>query len=186
MHIYGKMKGMGQFFVLSGCSGGGKSTLLEALARAGYATVPEPGRRVLRAGGPAPWEDPAGFLRACLDLAVADHARACAMAGPVILDRSAVDALSGLAALGEAVSDPGLRYASPVFLAPPWPDLFAGEPERRHGFDAAVAEYERLTRAFPAAGYAVEIVPKAPVADRAARVGARIGPPGGDGRERCG
>ena len=169
---------MSALFVLSGCSGGGKSTLLEALARAGYTTVPEPGRRVLRAGGPVPWEDLAGFLRACLDLAVADHARACAMAGPVIFDRSAVDALSGLAELGEAVSDPGLRYASPVFLVPPWPELFAGDPERRHGFDTAVAEYERLTRAFPAAGYAVEIMPKASVAERVAWIEARIGPPG--------
>lgn len=167
--------GMEHLFVLSGCSGGGKSTLIEALAARGHATVPEPGRRVLRAGGPAPWEDLAGFLRACLALAVEDHARACAMAGPVIFDRSAVDALSGLAALGEVVCDPGLRYASPVFLTPPWPELFASEPERRHGFDAAVAEYERLVRAFPAAGYAAEIMPKLPVAERVAWIEARIG-----------
>jgi predicted ATPase len=177
----GKMMGMEHLFVLSGCSGGGKSTLIDALAARGHATVPEPGRRVLRAGGPAPWADLAGFLRACLDLAVADHARACALAGPVIFDRSAVDALSGLAALGEAVRDPGLRYASPVFLAPPWPELFAGDGERRHAFGAAVAEYERLTWAFPAAGYAVEIMPKVPVAERVAWIEARIGPPDGKG-----
>ncbi|MDG3042277.1 AAA family ATPase [Roseicyclus marinus] len=159
---------MERFFVLSGCSGGGKSTLIAALAERGYATVAEPGRRVLRGGGPKPWEDLAGFLRACLDLAIEDHARACGMAGPVIFDRCAIDAMSGLAALGEVVRDPGLRYASPVFLAPPWPELFASEPERRHGFAAAVAEYERLSQAFPAAGYAVEIMPKASVAERVA------------------
>lgn len=163
---------------MSGCSGGGKSTLLEALALAGYATVPEPGRRVLRAGGPAPWDDLAGFLRACLALAVADHARAAVMAGPVIFDRCAVDALSGLAAVGCPAPDPGLRYASPVFLAPPWPDLFADDSERRHGFAAAREEYERLLRAFPAARYAVEIMPKAPLAERVVWIAARIGPPG--------
>jgi len=172
-----------RFFVVSGCSGGGKSTLLTALAEAGYATVPEPGRRVLRAGGPAPWDDPAGFLRACLALAIDDHTRAAAMAGPVIFDRCAVDALSGLAALGLAMPDPGLRYASPVVLAPPWPELFAGDAERRHGVEAAVAEYERLSRAFPAAGYAVEIMPKATVAERVAWVAARIGPPGARGEK---
>ena len=166
---------MGHLWVLSGCSGGGKSTLIDALAARGHVTVPEPGRRVLRAGGPAPWEDLAGFLRACLDLSIVDHAQASGMAGPVIFDRSAVDALSGLAALGEAVEDPGLRYASPVFLAPPWPELFASDAERRHGFGAAVEEYERLTRAFPAAGYAVEILPKVPVAERVAWFEARIG-----------
>lgn len=170
---------MQRFFVLSGCSGGGKSTLLAALGAAGYATVPEPGRRVLRAGGPAPWADLEGFLRACLALAVEDHARAGSMTGPVVFDRCAVDALSGLEALGVAVADPGLRHASPVFLAPPWPELFEADAERRHGFAAAVAEYERLSRAFPAAGYAVEIMPRVPVAERVAWVAARIGPPGG-------
>ena len=38
---------MDNFFVLSGCSGGGKSTLLAALARRGFATVEEPGRRIV-------------------------------------------------------------------------------------------------------------------------------------------
>lgn len=167
-----------RFFVLSGCSGAGKSTLLEALAGAGYATVPEPGRRVLRAGGPAPWDDMAGFLRACLALAAEDHACAAAMAGPVIFDRCAIDAVSGLETLGHAPCDPGLRYAAPVFLAPPWPELFSQDAVRRHGFAAACAEYERLSRAFPAAGYAVEIVPKASVAERVAWIAARIGAPG--------
>lgn len=169
---------MDRFFVLSGCSGGGKSTLIAALAARGYAIVPEPGRRVLRAGGPAPWEDLAGFLRACLALAVTDHAEAARSRGPVVFDRCAIDAVSGLEALGEAVVDPGLHYASPVFLAPPWAELFARDVERRHGFADAVAEYARLSRAFPAAGYAVEIMPKASVAERAAWIAARIGPAG--------
>lgn len=167
-----------RFFVLSGCSGGGKSTLVDALSAAGYATVPEPGRRVLRAGGPRPWEDLPGFLEACIALARADHAHAATAPGPVIFDRCVIDALSGLAALGGIMPDPGLRYASPVFLAPPWPELFAPDPERQHGFVEAVAEYERLLQAFPAAGYAVEIMPKAPVAERVAWIAARIGPPG--------
>lgn len=170
---------MERLFVLSGCSGGGKSTLIEALAARGHATMAEPGRRVLRAGGPAPWEDLEGFLRACLALAVLDHARARAMPGPVIFDRSAVDALSGLEALGAAGEAPGLRYASPVFLVPPWPELFACDAERRHGFEAAVAEYKRLAGAFLAAGYAVEIMPKASVAERVAWIEARIGPAAG-------
>lgn len=178
---------MEHLFVLSGCSGGGKSTLLAALSVRGFRTVPEPGRRVLRAGGPAPWEDLPGFLRACLALSVEDHAQAQAMTGPVIFDRSAVDALSGLAALGEPVPDPGLRYAGTVFLAPPWPELFERDAERRHGFDAALSEYGRLLGAFPAAGYEIDILPKGTVAARVAwiearieaHIKARIGRPGG-------
>jgi predicted ATPase len=37
-----------RFVVLSGCSGGGKSTLLIELGRRGYATEEEPGRRVVK------------------------------------------------------------------------------------------------------------------------------------------
>jgi predicted ATPase len=173
-----------RFVVVSGCSGGGKSTLLAALSRAGYATIPEPGRRVIRAGGPAPWEDLPGFLSACVTIALADHGRASAMAGPVIFDRSLVDAVSGLDALG-APDGPARsrllverRYGSPVFLVPPWASLFGGDRERHHGFPQAVAEYERLLRGYPAAGYAVEIMPKVSVAERVAWIAARIGPPG--------
>ena len=38
---------MDRFIILSGCSGGGKSTLLAELARRGFATVEEPGRRIV-------------------------------------------------------------------------------------------------------------------------------------------
>jgi len=39
---------MSDFFVISGCSGGGKSSLLAELARRDFATIEEPGRRVVR------------------------------------------------------------------------------------------------------------------------------------------
>src|ERR1700730_15527752 len=39
---------MDLFVVMSGCSGGGKSTLLTELGRRGYMTVEEPGRRIVK------------------------------------------------------------------------------------------------------------------------------------------
>ena len=39
---------MDLFVVISGCSGGGKSTLLTELGRRGYMTVEEPGRRIVK------------------------------------------------------------------------------------------------------------------------------------------
>ena len=49
-----------RFVVISGCSGGGKSTLLIELGQRGYATVEEPGRRIVKeemlgAGLALPW-----------------------------------------------------------------------------------------------------------------------------------
>jgi predicted ATPase len=159
----------GPLILLTGCSGGGKSTLLAALSERGFATVEEPGRRVIRAGGPTPWEDLPGFLRACFDLAEADFARAAGYAGPVFFDRGMIDAASGLDALGEPVPAAPLsrcRYDA-ALLAPPWPELFGQDAERRHGWDAAVAEYDRLVRDLPRYGYAPRLLPRAPVAERA-------------------
>jgi predicted ATPase len=38
---------MDRFVVISGCSGGGKSTLLAELGRRGHTVIEEPGRRIV-------------------------------------------------------------------------------------------------------------------------------------------
>jgi len=40
------------------------------------------------------------------------------------------------------------------------------DSERRHGFEAGVAEYRRLIDAYPALGYEAMILPKISVGDR--------------------
>lgn len=166
---------MERFILISGCSGGGKSTLLNALQARGFATVEEPGRRVVAAeqarGGEAlPWRDMEAFLRRTLALAVEDFEAARALAGPVFFDRGIIDALSGLQHLaGGAPEDASrlYRYAETVFLAPPWPEIYETDSARKHGLDEAVAEYDRLAVTYPEFGYRTQILPKAPVAERA-------------------
>ena len=165
-----------RFVILSGCSGGGKSTLLAELARRGFAVFEEPGRRVVReelaAGRPAlPWIDALAFARRITALARADYEAAQSLPGPVFFDRGLIDAVVALEHLGggEKLLDLAARYsyAPTVFLAPPWPELFEADAERRHDFAAAVAEYDRLAAAYPRLGYRVVLLPKLPVADRA-------------------
>lgn len=67
------------------------------------------------------------------------------------------------------------RYSTPNLLAPPWPELFAPDAERRHDFASAVAEYDRLAAAYPALGYDVILLPKASVAGRLAFVLEQVG-----------
>ena len=167
---------MNQFILLSGCSGGGKSTLLKALKARGHQVVEEPGRRVVeaelaRGGNALPWTDIEAFLHRTLDLAVADHKAAQDMDGPVFFDRGVVDAA---VALAHVTGDPAAgamaetcRYNPSVFLAPPWPEIFTGDEARKHGINEAVAEYARLESAFPALGYRTHVLPKAPVDTRA-------------------
>lgn len=175
---------MHRFVILSGCSGGGKSTLLAELARLGHATIKEPGRRIVAeeqaSGGSAlPWLDMPAFARRAIDMALADRERASQTTGWVFFDRSLIDAAAALAhASGdETVLDlcQRHRYHDTVFLTPPWPDLYAPDAERRHGLEAAIAEYDRLTALFPRLGYEIVLLPKVSVAERAAMLLARLG-----------
>ncbi|MEN3349562.1 MAG: hypothetical protein V7632_3197 [Bradyrhizobium sp.] len=177
-----------RFILISGCSGGGKSTLLAELRARGHAVVEEPGRRIvadeLASGGSAlPWVDPAAFLRRAIEVALSDRAAAEAHSGWVFFDRGLVDAASALQALtGEPVLRPLCarhRYHRRVFMAPPWPQINVTDPERRHRLEDAIAEYQRLLETLPALGYDIIDLPKISPSARADFVLATLA---GDGR----
>lgn len=165
-----------RFIVLSGCSGGGKSTLLEELRRRGHAVVEEPGRRIvqeeLASGGRAlPWLDLMAFARRAIAMALADRETMRDHSGPVFFDRGLVDAASALELSGGelALTGPAAehRYNRRVFLTPPWPEIYSGDAERRHDMEVALEEYDRLEKLYPALGYKTVILPKVSVAERA-------------------
>ncbi|MEO5867522.1 MAG: AAA family ATPase [Sphingomonas sp.] len=167
------MSGAARLVVLSGGSGGGKSTLLTALAQRGFGTVPEWGRAMIAAGS-SPWADPVGFLRRAVAKAQHDREAAIERGGLIFFDRSLVDVASALQYLAHepvlhALCD-AARYDRRAFLAPPWPEIYVNDEDRRHGFDRALAEYERLARDYPALGYEVVILPKVSVEERIAFV----------------
>jgi predicted ATPase len=173
-----------RFVVVSGCSGGGKSTLLAALGAQGFAVVPEPGRRIVEeemrgSGAALPWCDLAAFARRAIELSLADRAEAAGQEGWVFFDRGLVDAAVALDhATGEEIAS-GLaathRYHRTVFLTPPWPDIYVRDAERPHGFAEAIDEYERLEAAYSRFGYETVILPKRPVEERLGFVLARLG-----------
>src|SRR5271170_7352603 len=99
-----------QFVVISGCSSGGKSTLVAELGRRGHAVVEEPGRRIVKEelkneGSALPWVDAIAFLRRAGAMALADRASAGALDGWVFFDRGLIDAAAGLQHL---TSEPAL------------------------------------------------------------------------------
>jgi predicted ATPase len=138
--------------------------------------VEEPGRRIVREqiehkGSALPWVDAAAFLRRAIERSLADMESAQLMEGWVFFDRGLIDAAAGLQDLtGEAVLAPlrhTHRYHRRVFLAPPWPEIYRTDAERRHDLDTAVAEYSRLLKVYPSLGYEVILLPKSGVAERA-------------------
>jgi predicted ATPase len=164
------------FVLISGCSGGGKSTLLAELRARGHHVVEEPGRRIVSeelAGDQKalPWVDPAAFARRAIEMALADRQSARALSGWVFFDRGLIDAAS---ALDASTGDTALktlcvahRYHRRVFMAPPWLEIYEADGERQHGFEAGLAEYRRLAMVIPALGYEVVILPKISVSARA-------------------
>jgi predicted ATPase len=171
--------------VISGCSGGGKSTLLGELARRGFATFEEPGRRIVReelaGGGSAlPWVDAGAFAARCVETGVAQWEDASRAGGVAFFDRSVLDAFNAFEQIGLAPPPrfadvlARVRYHARVFMAPPWATIYVTDGERKHSFDDGVAEYERLLRFYPRHGYELVTLPKVPVAARAHFVLERI------------
>ena len=170
--------------MISGCSGGGKSTLLDALNAQGYATVPEPGRRIvaeeMRGDGNAlPWVDLHAFAKRAIQMAQADLSAANDMEGIVFFDRGLIDAAVAFEFAGglpyRKLLEGERHYAQRVFLAPPWPEIFATDTERRHSFEAAKAEYLRLERAYAELDYALCELPKTNVKERVGFVLKQLG-----------
>ena len=112
-----------------------------------------------------------GFLHRAI--VAAEHDHACAMHNSqqwVFFDRSLIDVAS---ALQEITGDPILatvqsyQYHPLVFLAPPWPEIFMQDTERRHDMNTALAEFKRLQQVYHLLGYTVSLLPKVGVAERA-------------------
>jgi len=167
---------MRSFVIISGCSGGGKSTLLQALSALGYAVVEEPGRRIVKEeleinGNALPWIDMARFAERAVKMALQDLSEASTQSRLTFFDRGLVDAM---AALNDATGAPISReivdrypFHREVFLTPPWPEIYQVDPERRHHFQHAVAEYQRLLIIYPELGFRIRVLPKLSVEERA-------------------
>jgi len=165
-----------RFVVISGCSSGGKSTLIDELAKRGHAVVEEPGRHIIadeiaRGGAALPWIDLAAFAQRAIEVALQDREHAARHPGFVFFDRSLVDAVVALDHVsGEQHAEPlcrAHRYHYRVFLTPPWPEIFDNDADRRHDIGAAIEEYDRLRDAYPRLGYEVVLLPKIPASARA-------------------
>ncbi len=166
---------MARCILITGCSGGGKSTLLGALAKKGFATVPEPGRRIVQGASGSddprlPWNDPVTFAQTALEMALRDLDGVSGRDGVAFFDRGVLDAAVALkreqdTPLNVSMPD-GFPYDTPVFLAPAWQDIFTSDAERQHDFDAAVAEFEAIRDALQSLSCDVRVLPKVSVEQR--------------------
>lgn len=156
--------------VLTGGPGGGKTTLLAALAQRGFAVTVEAGRALVRAGIGA--GDPVAFADAVLRHEQASYAWAAGQPGLVFFDRGMPDIAGSWLSMGRevpphverAIAD--CRYRSPVVIAPPWREIYVHDEERKHSWDVAVSTYEVMVEAYTRYGYDLVELPRAPVEER--------------------
>ena len=164
-------------FVVTGGPGAGKSTLIAALAEAGIHTFEEAGRAILRQqdaiGGPAhAARDPMAYAEAMLQWDMRSYAESERHAGPVVFDRGVADTMGYLRLIGRPVpahmerAARLYRYAEPVFVAPPWRDIYVHDAERTHGWDIAVATHDEVRAVYIELGYAIAELPLADVGTR--------------------
>lgn len=164
-------------FVVSGCSGSGKSSLIAALAQQGEGVSNEPGREIVkeelaRGGDGLPWSNTQRFIDLCAERAIRDFDRHAKLNRRTFFDRSFIDVASAVALTGLKAPDRLLvaleskRYAPVVFISPPWEALFQTDAERRHEFSEAVAEYDVLVPTYLRHGYEIVFIPQRSIAER--------------------
>lgn len=106
-----------------------------------------------------PWLDWAGFAELARARLVAQHAAASQHCGLTFFDRSLPNLIAYLEVAGQPVAAAAHAavvahsYQSPVFLAPPWPEIYVNDAERWQTLAEAEALYYARRRTYQALGY---------------------------------
>ncbi|MFZ0733215.1 MAG: AAA family ATPase [Candidatus Sulfotelmatobacter sp.] len=164
-------------FVITGGPGSGKSTLIDALEGRGYTRTIEAGRGVIQdqvaiGGNALPWRDPSSFAELMLCWEMRSYQVAQRTSGPVFFDRAVPDVIGYLRLMNLPVpahlrkAAEILRYSRKVFIAPPWPEIFAQDRERKQDFDEAIRTYEAMVVTYSEFGYELIELPRSPVEER--------------------
>jgi predicted ATPase len=167
-----------RFHIVTGGPGSGKTSLLEALHSRGYGCSTEAGRGIIQdqvsiAGQALPWADRRLFAELMLSWEMRSYRFAREAAGPVFFDRGVPDVLGYLRLIGVPVPNhiqtaaQRFRYNSTVFIAPPWPEIFRQDKERKQGFEEAIRTHKALMETYTELEYRLLEIPCSPVEDRA-------------------
>lgn len=175
----------GRFVVVTGGPGSGKTTLLAGLGHEGVASTVESGRGVIQdqttiGGAALPWADRALFAELMLSWDMRSYRWAQQQSGMVLFDRGIPDVIGYLRLAGLPVPSHAsaaaetFRYHQQVFLAPPWPEIFEQDTERRQDLVEAERTCEAMVEIYTELGYEITTLPRADVAARIEFVTSRI------------
>src|SRR5215813_1764752 len=161
--------------IVTGGPGAGKTTLLSALAAMGYGTVEDSARAIIAkrlARGASRRPDAVPFAKEILRRDIENYFRKCRNSTWVFFDRSLIDAL-GLLRDASALPSADLEvmlacypFHPTVFVLPPWEAIYTTDEERDQSFGEAIDVHGRVVHWYRSCGYALNEVPRVPVAQR--------------------
>lgn len=164
---------MNRFIVISGISGGGKSSIIDELSKIGHKVISEPGREIVKKalkskGDVLPWVNPIKFAEELIKQNLDNYINA---KGLTFFDRSIIDAISYYRKLtkDQFAYDQLVKqyeYHYDVFFTPPWPEIYKTDAERQHDYTEAKEEYDRLKKFYPECGYNLILLPKLSIEER--------------------
>lgn len=165
------------FIVVTGGPGAGKSMLIDRLQEAGFSRSHEAGRGVIRdqvaIGGRAlPWTDPDLFAEMMLCWELRSYRLASSQTAPVFFDRGIPDIVGYLRLEGRPVpahihtAAHEFRYHHRVFIAPPWPEIYEQDAERKQSYEEAERTHASMVATYTECGYDLVTLPRVSVEER--------------------
>jgi len=177
--LNGVLSSQNRIVIVTGCSGGGKSSLCEALSARGWSILQEAGRQIVREelaanGTGLPWADPVEFVKkaATRHIEKLQNLLSSNVSGPIITDRSLIDLISFLEMNGlkipSTINDmlDDISYHEEVLYVPPWRQIFNIDDERSKSFAEAATEHEATQDAYVRSGFRMTEIPRGSIAYR--------------------
>ncbi len=167
-----------KLIVISGCSSGGKSTLIAELKLNGYTTLQEVGREIVKEqlalnSNLLPWQDMNGFCDRMISRSITCYHEAAKLNNVkdnvIFFDRSFLEGVSYFQSINidqynYLIDD--MRFYPTIFMTPPWKEIFCEDVERKNSFESSVQEYERLLKFYHKYAYVPVELPKLDVKER--------------------
>lgn len=169
-------------YIITGGLGTGKTSVISRL-KPGLETMPEPARELItehRASTGEPTLDhrPEVFVDRLITRSLQNY-RSASAAVVTVFDRGLPDCVAYAAVYG-IDTKPAIdvaasnRYQDPVFVAPPWKEIYANDDMRKATFTQAEAFYSQVISAYERLGYELIDLPKAPVEERVTFITAHL------------